>query len=95
MGWWNKLVRDRIAAKQNAKLMSEKEKLTSKGMPFVRVVNVNLDEENPGDGYFELDWNHYFIKKLQEAGYSGSSEEEIIDSWFTNLCRGIAEDVSK
>ena len=31
--------------------------------------------------------------KLEEAGYSGKDENEIVDAWFTTLCRGIAEEV--
>ena len=74
-------------------ILQDKDKATARGEAYVRVLNVNFDPENPGDGYFELEWNQIFIKQLLEAGYSGKDEEEIIDSWFTNLCRNIAEDV--
>ena len=73
--------------------MSDKEKATSEGKPFVRVIDVKFDEKNPGDGYFELEWNKHFVAKLEEAGYSGKDENEIVDAWFTTLCRGIAEEV--
>ena len=71
--------------------MSEKEKATAKGEPYVRVVEVELNPENPSEGYFELDWNTPFVQKLREAGYSGTTEEEIVDGWFTALCRNIGE----
>ena len=73
--------------------MSEKDKATAKGKPYVKVLEVKFDEKNPGDGYFELEWNNIFVKQLLEAGYTGDSEEEIVDLWFTTLCRQIAEEV--
>lgn len=73
--------------------LSEKDMATARGESYVRVVNVNVDFENPADGYFELEWNQVFIRELLKAGYSGASEEEIVDSWFTNLCRNIADEV--
>ena len=70
---------------------SEKEMATARGEAFVRVVDVSFDPNKPGDGYFELDWNKPFVKKLLESGYSGQTEEEIVDAWFTELCRGISD----
>lgn len=69
----------------------QKELATARNEPFVRVIEVHIDKNNPGDGYFELEWNKIFIRKLMEAGYSGNTEEEIVDLWFTELCRGISE----
>jgi len=71
--------------------VSEKDQATAKGEPYVRVVNVDLNEENPSDGFFELEWNKIFVDKLRENGYSGTTEEEIVDSWFTQLCRNIGD----
>jgi hypothetical protein len=89
MGWWNKLVRGKKAEEE--KPLSEKEKATAKGEPWVRVLNVEMNPDNPGEGYFELDWNEHFVKKLKDAGYTGNNDEEVIDLWFTALCRGIGE----
>ena len=73
--------------------LNEKDMATARGESYVRVLNVNVDFENPADGYFELEWNQHFIRELLQAGYSGASEEEIVDAWFTNLCRNIADEV--
>lgn len=82
-----------IKSQQQKEILSAKEKATAQGQPFVEVVNVNFDNENPADGYFELEWNEIFVEQLRRAGYQGTSQEEIVDSWFTQLCRGIgAED---
>ena len=66
--------------------------MTAKGEPWVKVLNVEMNPENPGEGYFELDWNKPFVEKLREAGYSGNTEDEIVDLWFTSLCRSVSED---
>lgn len=71
-------------------VISEKDQATARGESYVRVLNVNIDKTNPGDGYFELEWNQLFIRELLAAGYQGNAEEEIIDQWFTALCRNIA-----
>ena len=71
--------------------VTDKEAATARGEPYINVVRVNFDENRPGDGYFELDWNELFVRKLQEAGYTGQSQEELVDAWFTQLCRGIAD----
>ena len=77
-------------ASPTAPKIPEKDQATARGESFVRVLNVNIDKKNPGDGYFELEWNQLFIKDLLSAGYQGKTEEEIIDQWFTALCRNIA-----
>lgn len=74
-------------------VIAEKDQATAKGEPFVKVLSTQFDPENPADGYFELEWNNIFVRKLLDAGYSGSTEEEIVDAWFTALCRQIAEEV--
>ena len=73
--------------------MSDKDKATAKGEPYVKVLEVKFDKDNPGDGYFELEWNNLFVKQLLEAGYTGDNEEEIVDLWFTTLCKQISEEV--
>jgi hypothetical protein len=73
--------------------LSDKDKATAKGEAYVKVLEVNFDKENPGDGYFELEWNNIFVKQLLEAGYTGNNEEEIVDLWFTTLCKQISEDI--
>lgn len=73
--------------------LSDKDKATAKGEPYVKVLEVNFDKDNPGDGYFELEWNNIFVKQLLEAGYSGDNEEAIVDLWFTTLCKQISEDI--
>lgn len=73
--------------------LSEKERSTKNKEPYVNVLETHFDPKDPNNGYFELDWNSYFIDELRKAGYTGESEEEIIDKWFKNLCQNVlAED---
>tara|TARA_B100001105_G_scaffold97539_1_gene77722 strand:- start:10563 stop:10847 length:285 start_codon:yes stop_codon:yes gene_type:complete len=79
---------------KNKKEISKKDQATAKGQPYVNVLEVKFDSEHPGDGYFDLEWNKLFVTKLLDAGYSGNNDDEIVDAWFTGLCRQIAEDES-
>ena len=86
MGWWNKLVRDKNSKKvettSSKPKMSDKDKATAKGEPWVKVMEIEMNPDNPGEGYFELDWNQPFVEKLRNAGYTGNNDEEIIDKIF-------------
>ena len=50
-----------------------------------------MKDNNPRNGFFELDWNEYFIKELRINGYNGATEEEIVDAWFKELCGNVAQ----
>jgi len=60
--------------------------------PIVKVLNLNVNPENPRNGFFELDWNDEFVNMLKQSGYEGASEEEIVDRWFQTLCRTIGNE---
>jgi hypothetical protein len=60
--------------------------------PWVKVIEVHFDKDNPQRGYFELDWNDDFVGLLGEAGYAGATPEAIVDLWFNDLCRSIIID---
>lgn len=77
---FNKLFSKKEADKPNPKESNE---------PWVNVVNTNFDEGNPNQGFMELEWNAAFIQFLKQNGYSGKNDEEIVDKWFTELCKNI------
>ena len=60
---------------------------TRKKEPWVNVIDVKVNEENVRNGFFELDWNKYFIAQLVQAGYGvdNDPEEEIVDRWFRDI----------
>jgi|DEB0MinimDraft_4_1074332.scaffolds.fasta_scaffold35794_2 hypothetical protein len=75
--------------KKQRKKKTAKEIATENGEPWVDVVSVEVDPENPGSGAFELDWNEHFIKKLYKAGYRDENEEDMVDRWFQDVCRNV------
>ena len=94
-------VRDEIQrGKQEAELAYKHGKITSDEkdkeiatldkQPYVKVLSMELDENNPKVGSFELDWNDTFVEQLKEAGYVGTTNENIIDDWFNDICKNIA-----
>jgi hypothetical protein len=81
-----------VAAKTvtvKAKAKNPKEIATKKKEPYVAVINVELEEDNPGNGAFELDWNEFFVAKLVKAGYSGKDDQQIVERWFQDICRNV------
>jgi hypothetical protein len=62
---------------------------TANKEPYVRVLSIDLDEKSPGSGFFELDFNEHFVEHLANSGYEGVKEDEIVDNWFSDLCRNI------
>jgi hypothetical protein len=79
-------------AERLAKL-GPKELATEKKEPWVAVLDTHVNKDNIRNGFFELDWNEYFIVQLKGHGYDGPTEESIVDAWFQNLCRNIGNDV--
>ena len=72
------------------KTTDAKAEATKKKEPYVAVLNVEMKKDNPRNGFFELDWNEYFVRDLRLNGYQGSSEEEIVDAWFNQVCKNVA-----
>jgi hypothetical protein len=64
-----------------------KEYATRKKEPWVSVLDVKVNKENVRNGFFEMDWNEYFIQDLIRAGYGleADPEEEIVDRWFRDI----------
>lgn len=76
------------------KKMSPKELATRKKEPWVGVIETHVNEDNVRNGFFELDWNEYFINQLRDAGYGleGDDDEQIVDRWFRELCAQVVVD---
>lgn len=83
-----KAANDAKEAERLAKL-SPKELATEKKEPWVAVLDTHVNKENIRNGFFELDWNEYFVLQLREAGYTGENEEAVVDQWFQELCRNV------
>ena len=88
--------RQRQLEAEEMKLLKKKDPkayATKKGEPWVSVLDVQVNEEDIRNGFFELDWNDLFILQLRQAGYGeeGDLEEEIVDRWFRDIVFGMLE----
>lgn len=72
--------------------LSPKERATELGEPWIAVLDTHVNKENIRNGFFELDWNDQFVVELKKNGYSGDSDEEIVDQWFSELCRNVGSE---
>ena len=89
----NLFTKNKIPATVSKEKTSDaKAEATKKKEPYVTVLNVEMKDNNPRNGFFELDWNEFFIRDLRLNGYQGDSEEQIVDAWFKELCGNVAKD---
>jgi hypothetical protein len=73
---------DKILLQNDPKTYANKKK-----EPWVNVLDMKVNENNIRNGFFELDWNKYFIDQLVSNGYGteADAEEEIVDRWFKDI----------
>lgn len=91
-------VREQVRAEQAEEAAKEaervakltpKERATEAKEPWVAVLDTHVNKENVKNGFFELDWNEYFVLQLREAGYKGDTDEAVVDLWFQELCKNV------
>lgn len=96
-----KLAAEKAKKDEELAKMTPKERATARQEPYVAVLDTHVNKDNVRNGFFELDWNEYFIVQLRQAGYGydGDKEEEIVDRWFRDLARNVlaeeGQDVSR
>jgi hypothetical protein len=73
-------------------LDAEKALATKNKEPWVAVLDTQVNPDNIKNGFFELDWNNEFIEQLLDAGYSGETNEQIVDQWFRTIVSQMLED---
>ena len=73
-------------------VLSPKEAATARGEPWVAVLDTHVNKDNIRNGFFELDWNEYFVLQLRSNGFQGETEEAVVDQWFQELCRNIGSE---
>ena len=105
MKWFDKLIGKKAAEEvtddtvtstsedeRRAILEKEKQEATKKGEAWVAVLDTQINPDDIKNGFFELDWNNQFIEELLDAGYSGETNEQIVDSWFRTIAMQILGD---
>jgi hypothetical protein len=66
----------------------QKRRATLRGEPWICIVNSGFDPQQGIDGvFFEFDWNQQWVEYLRSHGYSGQTDEQVVDDWFTDVCR--------
>ncbi len=83
---------DKLETNRRAALDLEKQEATRLGKAWVAVLDTQVNPENIKNGFFEIDWNNQFIEELLDAGYSGETNEEIVDGWFKTVVSQILEE---
>lgn len=81
------------AEKERQSKLSAKELATERGEPYIAVLDTKVNQDNVRNGFFELDWNEHFIVQLKLNGFTGQTDEEIVDKWFQELCRNIGNEI--
>lgn len=66
-----------------------KKSASIKKEPWVEVKKLEVNPEDAKAGYMELDWNDEFVAMLQNNGYTGESDESVVNKWFNDLCRTV------
>ena len=77
---------------RRAILDKEKAQATKDKKPWVAVLDTQVNPDNIKNGFFELDWNNEFIEQLIDAGYSGETNEQIVDAWFRTIVSQMLEE---
>lgn len=63
--------------------------------PWVSMQDIKWDPADPSRSYFEMDYNEQFVQHLRSNGYKGVSDDQIVDSWLTEVCRAVAMDMAQ
>jgi len=77
---------------EEERIKAEEERIKAEAVvePRINVKQIDFTDNNPRDGAFELDWNKEFVDWLRLAGYPGEKDEQVVDIWFTELCKNVA-----
>lgn len=83
--------REKKSEKQTVKNenISAKDQASAAGEPYIDILSIDVDANDPGQGAFELDWNDIFVARLIKAGYQGKTDQDIVDNWFRTVCRNV------
>ena len=68
---------------------ADKRDATINKVPWVNVKKMDVNVDDPKQGYMELDWNDEFVAMLQNKGYTGESDESVVNKWFNDVCRTV------
>jgi hypothetical protein len=72
----------------------ERDLANLKGEPWVSAKESHFNGEEGVNGfYLKFNWNEHFINLLMSHGYSGYTDEEIVEKWYNDLNKSILEEM--
>jgi len=78
-----------------SKLEHDRKLADIRSEPWVNMPDIKWDPADPSRSYFELDYNDHFVTFLRNNGYKGLSDDQIVESWLTEVCRAVAMDMAQ
>jgi hypothetical protein len=83
--------KERKQAEEEARL-TPKELATKRKEPWVDVVHLHVNTDDIRRGFYDIDWNDYWVLKLKQEGYGadGDPDEEIVARWFREISASVA-----
>lgn len=78
-----------------SKLEHDRKLADLRSEPWVNMPDIKWDPADPSHSYFELDYNEHFVAFLRNNGYKGVSDDQIVESWLTEVCRAVAMDMAQ
>ena len=82
-------VKRQFAAGEITENERDKQIATIRKEPYVNVVDMGIENDDIRQGFFELDWNDQFVIQLQNAGITGTSDDDVVNKWFNGVCRTV------
>lgn len=64
------------------------------GEPWFTILHAEYGMNSDGrhNFAFELDWNDAFVNELRSAGWDGTNDNNIVDQWFSMVCKQVFSD---
>jgi hypothetical protein len=78
-----------------SKLEHDRKLADLRSEPWVNMPDIKWDPSDPSRSYFELDYNEHFVSFLRNNGYKGVSDDQVVESWLTEVCRAVALDLAQ
>lgn len=71
------------------KKLPDPNNIKNKVEPKIEITGFEVNPENPSEGAFSFDWNAEFIQTLRQQGYEGKKDEDLVDQWFSDICKNV------
>ena len=62
---------------------------TLRNEPFIAIAEMDVDYNHLTNGSFSFIWNDIFLARLMKVGYVGNVDHDLVDQWFTAVCRNV------